>query len=535
MVAADYEGSGDTTIVGPIDSTTAVPDIGVGAEEGGDGSGDGGEGDHDYEDNTRCSVDEFMQTLTPADYDQSYNISRARTVHTFNETIARIVRLDELAAKFGKDMQYAINVRFMEIMYRVKISPQCVSALYGVVNGLSNGEWWAFDCTWLNIDSFDTSLLPIGLTQGSLNTYGNYEQCLDVKSPATTGIPFTGKYCFVKVITPYDRENRKIKPFITNSTHEFKHYLYGMSDIINDYIRVFNGETNRMGVCVPSTCQPSELQEAINEVQFPLTRFPIEMNDIECTTRDEPKAYLTSQLVSIVIELYYIVIKNPIKSGAVLQLSIISNTHTLVNGAPKQFTSVEMIRFESGFIASYKIMGKLGENTLCSPYAYYLCVHIHLSILAPLLVYSLHKKPKFGVLINILVILSGCFACIYPYIMEGQTPLHKYYNMIDNPGNFKGIDDLINGVPLRQLYRTEIYLVAFPMGILAGFLTRKYPNILANTNWGSRVLWSAGVCWLFYLTANGRAVFFQFMTTCAVAYIYAITVQSVANYLIEIV
>src|SRR5882757_102202 len=68
-------------------------------------------GDYDSPDddnNTRCSVDSLMDTLTPSDYDDHQNISRSKIVPTFNETIARVMRLNDVLAKVIKEFQQPI-------------------------------------------------------------------------------------------------------------------------------------------------------------------------------------------------------------------------------------------------------------------------------------------------------------------------------------------------------------------------------------------------------------------------------------------
>ena len=163
--------------------------------------------------------------------------------------------------------------------------------------------------------------------EGVLSLYGNYDQCLAIQSPPSSSSSplIRGKYCLVKVYLPlldpvfyHNRNHHKLSPSSTSKVYRniisngdqnlkqypvlslilklinyqdssqvqisknFKHCDNDHDDNFNknveaintklkllQAINMFNGTLHyRMGICIPSSCSPGELDRAINKCKF---------------------------------------------------------------------------------------------------------------------------------------------------------------------------------------------------------------------------------------------------------------------------
>lgn len=137
-------------------------------------------------------------------------------------------------------------------------------------------------------------LLPSGLLDGVLSSFGEFEECLQIESPDVKWDGIRGKYCLAKVHLPFLDANwnsmesdatRKEEPSseTTLSLEELKRTLMERAhlnyDEFNNKLRLlqmsnmFNGSYFRMGICYPATCSSAELQVAANKRNCTATTF----------------------------------------------------------------------------------------------------------------------------------------------------------------------------------------------------------------------------------------------------------------------
>jgi len=137
------------------------------------------------------------------------------------------------------------------------------------------------------------------------------------------------------------------------------------------------------------------------------------------------------------------------------------------------------------------------------------------------------------------MIVLGCILILIPYLLFDVTPIYQFP---------KNLEALRNSTKY-QFFRTEIYLTSYSIGILFGYLTRKYPNVhLEGKYWElviwvislslsvctilwnenlieimrngqtsrisnllylsiGKISWTIGICWLIFATTTGRAGF----------------------------
>src|SRR5690348_4360528 len=120
--------------------------------------------------------------------------------------------------------------------------------------------------------------MPSGLTEGVFTSFGDYDQCLDVKSHTKheTNIEdiIYGKYCLVKPILPINdfrilTEFNGFK-FFNNKTNEMIKTLIKENIIKLKIMSGGNLMTNKIyafyyGICIPSQCEPHDVQNILQK------------------------------------------------------------------------------------------------------------------------------------------------------------------------------------------------------------------------------------------------------------------------------
>lgn len=128
-----------------------------------------------------------------------------------------------------------------------------------------------FNQFFIVIDSF--GLIPSGITSGTSSHFGEYNQCLSIKSPTNDRLEIVkGKYCLLKPVVPVPpnysyKTNEPIVPMgILNHIH-FQGKPIQQSQSINNFIEFvnyFNGKIINIGICFPSTCSSVDIEQLVN-------------------------------------------------------------------------------------------------------------------------------------------------------------------------------------------------------------------------------------------------------------------------------
>lgn len=117
--------------------------------------------------------------------------------------------------------------------------------------------------------------IPKGLIEGTFSSFGDYDQCVNIRSANSNNIDstFTGKYCLLSPILPFPEPN-------SYKTGEPVHELYSVFANNLEYpqlrplatvgkmiglLNVINGSTIKIGICIPSTCDASDIESAVNQ------------------------------------------------------------------------------------------------------------------------------------------------------------------------------------------------------------------------------------------------------------------------------
>jgi hypothetical protein len=107
------------------------------------------------------------------------------------------------------------------------------------------------------------------LTSVAFTSFGDYDQCLDIESPAIdeNGSVIAGKFCMIELAIPINYLKKKDKIFMRYENFINSH---GLGDLFTpsyfyESIKAINGTLLRCAICVPSECGRIEIQNALNK------------------------------------------------------------------------------------------------------------------------------------------------------------------------------------------------------------------------------------------------------------------------------
>jgi len=124
--------------------------------------------------------------------------------------------------------------------------------------------------------------LPSGLAEGVTSSFGEYYECLDIKSPKNEENKdiIAGQYCLMKIILPFPSKKsyREGEPVIQNTMgnkyaketnlenfNTIKNIIFGLN--------LAEGAVYRLGICIPTVCSAHEIETMINRSEFQIYNF----------------------------------------------------------------------------------------------------------------------------------------------------------------------------------------------------------------------------------------------------------------------
>jgi hypothetical protein len=329
----------------------------------------------DDQESNGCTLDNIMDNASyylPDDYEENEKIGVKKRVKHINETFALIYRLNKYMNNITKKLEplkKRIASRFMEAIYSMDVTNDCMTSIVNIVKGISEGQWWAIKF----IDAWGG--LPSGMTEGTRTSFGEYDQCLDLTSPSVISGPIIrGQYCLARILAPYPSSDSLNLNEIYDTSLEsalieavesplsdgvippmWRKLPKRMGQLFIDMLEFEKGATFRFGLCVPSTCSPKDLEIAINKAVNPITRFPIEIES-HCDIKNKAIELNRLQIAGIGLFSFLIVcailstsyeiyitkrekncdefFKPSTQSDLYLSFSIIRNTKTLFVDSP---------------------------------------------------------------------------------------------------------------------------------------------------------------------------------------------------------
>jgi len=100
---------------------------------------------------------------------------------------------------------------------------------------------------------------PSGFLSGSFSSFGDYDQCLSIKSEESS-LPINGKYCFMELRPP-----KPVQEINLNNT-KYKNFHY--ESVINYWIKMDGFSPVANGICLPSVCTENEIQQILTKSKY---------------------------------------------------------------------------------------------------------------------------------------------------------------------------------------------------------------------------------------------------------------------------
>jgi hypothetical protein len=97
-----------------------------------------------------------------------------------------------------------------------------------------------------------SSKSPSGLLDGTLTSFGDYDQCLEMKTGDDVFPAFVGKYCSIEMTV------------ITKG----EHFWGNISKIIEKGIPAFGSSNLQFGLCFPSLCTENDIEILLKKSRY---------------------------------------------------------------------------------------------------------------------------------------------------------------------------------------------------------------------------------------------------------------------------
>jgi hypothetical protein len=148
------------------------------------------------------------------------------------------------------------------------------------INAVKIGSLWMI-WMWKKIYLFFVTVFdsfgrfpPPGFAEGIQSSFGDYDQCLEIKSPNfKDSKQFEGQYCLLKLILPFPTQEsyKEGEPvhqefeLRSQSLRNFKLEKYISVKNFIETINRWNGTFYRFGICMPSVCSGREVENMVNK------------------------------------------------------------------------------------------------------------------------------------------------------------------------------------------------------------------------------------------------------------------------------
>ncbi len=171
---------------------------------------------------------------------------------------------------------YLNRCGFNKILYFLIFISTLFNSIYNFINNYI-----------IVIDSYG-NLWPPGLAEGRIASFGEYDECVGIKSPPEDGKIIYGKYCTLQVLLPVPKAESYKREYeeILKQKEYYKFFLDNIKIMnldnyvsVNPVLKMFEGndmiygQMLRLGICVPHTCRPRDIAQVLNKSNYFLNYY----------------------------------------------------------------------------------------------------------------------------------------------------------------------------------------------------------------------------------------------------------------------
>ncbi|GIY67619.1 nose resistant to fluoxetine protein 6 [Caerostris darwini] len=211
--------------------------------------------------NTEVTTISEVITQTP-----STNVTTTSVETSSLSILQKWQTFEKLSKVFAKNAVKNLMAGLMDGSGNLNVTASCRRDVLKLLVGLRELKTWAFSF----IDS--SGKIIDGMLGGTMSTLGEYDQCVSIEALDTgrrnknKKVMFTGKYCAVDLRPPLPPKKRYYK--LNEVVDELKDFSEG-GNVISEAAKAaqfFQFLSMRYGVCVPSGCSPSDIQEVLDSL-----------------------------------------------------------------------------------------------------------------------------------------------------------------------------------------------------------------------------------------------------------------------------
>ncbi|KAF8782169.1 O-acyltransferase like protein like [Argiope bruennichi] len=192
--------------------------------------------------------------LTRAEEISSTETNNSTVVNAFENSVAG---MESNIKSFMNNIMKEMLPHAIRIGMESEASLSCLFDLTKIFRGVQNLDAWA-------VRMMDATGKPSGgLMEGTSTALGDYDECLDVRSPA--GYPVTGEYCLLEIKPPGSivdamKEYQVNKERTNHSIANTKSFIGFLQKVRTNPDHVIF----RLGICVPSSCSEKAIQSLLD-------------------------------------------------------------------------------------------------------------------------------------------------------------------------------------------------------------------------------------------------------------------------------
>ncbi|GFY53416.1 nose resistant to fluoxetine protein 6 [Trichonephila inaurata madagascariensis] len=421
--------------------------------------------------------EEVIETSTEAITEPTtFKITTTDPETTTMNVLQKWQKLEKITKTFAKSSIKNLMANLMDGTGNLNISTSCRRDVLKLLISLRDIKTWAFSF----IDS--SGKIIDGMLGGTMATLGEYDQCVsteaidDRRGKNHGKVLFTGKYCALDIKPPLPPKKRYYK--LNEVVAELKNFSEG-GNIINEAAKTahfFQFLSMRYGICVPSGCQASDIQEVVNsltkEIYWNATvkrcevKQDNEYTPLIITVMTVLCFFGFLMLIGTLIEMYHYCADKKITSGlrkatiiqkefffqAIVNASVAVDTFFFIGGLLVCYVTVKVISCVHNcnpYLSIWPILGSgpiyydtiggfvddcyknwwinllfinnfVNADHLCLPQSWYISCDVQLYIAALTVLLPILRYPKIGLSIAVAgtlasIIGTGAMTYIYDY------------------------------------------------------------------------------------------------------------------------
>ncbi|XP_042903097.1 O-acyltransferase like protein [Parasteatoda tepidariorum] len=287
----------------------------------------------------------------------------------------------------------------MESTSKINISSTCMQQSLTLLSGVRRLQVWALSF----VDS--SSKIIDGMLSGTVNSFGNYEQCLNSEVPSKDPAKprFRGQYCQVAITPPLPAKSKRYK--YDEEIEELENFKG--TEVMNFLAKkaaIYYTFPYKVGLCLPSGCNLDEIDQVVKTMANKLF-LSADVTVKYCEIK-EPAHYSLVHMIAVLVcsalfgitilsTAYEIYLKNKEKKcygkrdKVILTFSLISNFKALVSTK----SSYERLESMHGILV-FGIMMVALINTYLYPL---FMMHTYHSLMS---VYEMLRYPMGQIIMN---------------------------------------------------------------------------------------------------------------------------------------